>query len=197
MNLTQAEEAALARIVEQGLSNASQALYEMTGGMHLTAPNMTFRPLQLVPSIAGGPATVVVGVYLGIEGDITGHIVMLFLQADACRLADLLCQAPPGTSQALDELVLSALAETGNVCGSSFLNALANRTGLKVVPTTPAVLVDMAGAILQTVVTELYWYDDAALVIETGFSQGVTGHFLLIPDHASMARLVAALEAIE
>lgn len=197
MKLTPHEQATLEAIVDKGLSDASRALSAMTGGMNLSAPRMEFLALHLVPGIAGGPAAVVVAVYLGIEGDLNGHLVFLFDVRDACRLADLMFGQALGTFRAADEIVLSALAEAGNVCGSSFMNALANQTGLKVIPTTPAVITDMAGAILQTVVTELYLSEDEALIIETGFSKDVTGHFLLIPDHDSMARLIAALEAIE
>lgn len=197
MILTSQEHATLEAIVQKGLADASRALSTMTGGMQLSVPRMQFLPLNLVPGIAGGPEAVVVAVYLGIEGDLNGHMMLLFSTADACRLGDLMFGNPPGTTAAPDEMVLSALAECGNVVGSSFMNALANKTGLKVIPTTPAVVTDMAGAILQTVVTELYLSGDEALVIETGFSSGVTGLFLLMPDHESMARLIAALEAIE
>jgi chemotaxis protein CheC len=198
VNLTAQEQRTLEAIVHRGLEDASTALSAMTGGMNLTAPRIEFRPLNDVPNIAGGPAVVVVAVYLGIEGDLNGHVMMLFRLEEGCKLADLMFGNPPGTSQPPpDEIALSALAEAGNVCGSSFMNVLANRTGLKVIPTTPAVLIDMAGAILQTIVTELYLSGDDALTIETGFNEGVRGHFLLMPDHDSMARLIAALEAIE
>jgi len=150
-----------------------------------------------VPGIAGGPAAVVVAVYLGFEGDLTGHLMLLFAEASACRVVELLLEVAPGSLRNLDDLALSALAEAGNVTGSYFLNALSGRTGYKVIPTTPAVITDMAGAILEAVVAELYLAGDEALVVETGFGGGVTGHFLLMPDQPSMARLIAALERLE
>lgn len=198
MNLTQAELRVLLSIVEKGLDDSSTALSSMTtGGIRLAHPKLQFLPLNVVPGIAGGLEKVVVGVYLGIEGDLNGHLMLLFTEASGRRVVDMLMEAPPGTTQVLDEIGVSALAETGNVCGSSFLNALSDRTGLRIVPTTPAVVVDMAGAILQSVVTELYLNGDEVLVVETGFNSDVPGHFLLMPDQDSMARLVAALEEIE
>jgi chemotaxis protein CheC len=167
-----------------------------TGRIRLQEPQLQFVSLGEVPGIAGGPQQVVLAVYLGIEGDLNGHLMLFFTEASGLRMIDLLMEQPPGTTRELDALGISALAETGNVCGSSFLNALSDRTGLKILPTTPAVVVDMAGAILQTVVSELYASGDEVLVVETGFNGDVPGHFLLMPDQDSMARLVATLEEI-
>lgn len=197
MNLTQIELDVLYSIVRKGLDDSSRALSSMTtGGIQLREPQLQFLSLNMVPSIAGGPENVVVAVYLGIEGDLNGHLMLLFTQPSGLRIVDMLLEQPLGTARELDELGVSALAETGNVCGSSFLNAISDRTGLKIVPTTPVVVTDMAGAILQSVVTELYLNGDEVLVVETGFNGEVPGHFLLMPDQDSMARLVAALEEI-
>lgn len=197
MDLTASEFAVLRSIVQQGLQDSSTALSSMTtGGVRLLDPQLEFKPLNEVPGIAGGPEKVVVAIYLGIEGDLNGHLMLLFTQVSGRRIVDMLLELPPGTTSELDALGMSALAETGNVCGSSFLNAISDRTGLTIVPTTPAVVVDMAGAILQSVAVELYLNGDEVLVVETGFGGDVPGHFLLMPDQDSMARLVAALEAI-
>jgi chemotaxis protein CheC len=197
MQLRESEYQTFLAIVRTGLANSSRALFRMTtGGIRLQAPHLAFLPLNVVPGIAGGPEAVVVAVYLGIEGDLNGHLMLLFTRDTALRVVDMLLEAPAGTTQDLDDLGMSALAETGNVCGSSFLNALSDRTGLRIVPTTPVVVTDMAGAILQSVVTELYLNGDEVLMVETAFNQEVPGHFLLMPDQDSMARLIAALEAI-
>ncbi|MGE5676024.1 MAG: chemotaxis protein CheX [Mycobacterium leprae] len=198
MELKESEYAALRSIVLKGLKDSSGALSSMTtGGIQLNNPQIEFLPLNVVPGIAGGPAAVVVGVYLGFQGDLNGHLMLLFTYDSALRVVDMLLDSPPGTTATIDEIGLSALGETGNVCGASFLNALSDYTGLKVVPTTPVVVTDMAGAILESVVTELYLNGDEVLLVTTGFNGEIPGHYVLMPDQDSMARLVAALEAIE
>jgi len=198
MILQPSEYTVLYAIVERGLADSSRALAAMTiGGIQLREPQLQFLPLTTVPSIAGGPEAVVVAVYLGILGDVCGHLMLLFDEICALRVVDMLLEQPAGTAKVLDDISLSALAETGNVCGTSFLNALSDRTGLRIIPTTPIVVTDMAGAILQSVVTELYLSGDEVLMVETTFNENVPGHFLLMPDQDSMAKLVAALEAIE
>lgn len=198
MNLTHRELEALNAIVQKGLDDSSRALSSMTtGGIQLQEPHLQFLPLGVVPNIAGGLEQVVLAVYLGIEGELKGHLMLMFTQESGMRVVDMLMEMPPGSTTELDSLAMSALAELGNICGSSFLNALSDRTGLTIVPTTPAVVTDMAGAILESVVTELYLNGDEVLVVETGFNGEIPGHFLLMPDQDSMARLVAALEEIE
>lgn len=185
----------LVELIQQGLDRASQNLGIMTGlPFSLRAPRVEFLPLQRVPLILGNPAEVVVAVYLGISGDVSGHLMLFFTTESACQLADLLLEKPLGSTEMLDEMDTSALAEVGNVTGSACLNALSNGTGLTIVPTAPAMVTDMAGAILQPVVADLFLSGDEALVIETGFSETIVGHFLILPDQDSMARLAAALD---
>ncbi len=204
MDLTQCEHERLLAIVKKGLDDSSTALSSMTTGtVKLVNPRVQFVPLNFVPGVAGGPEVVVLAVYLGIQGDLNGHLMLLFRDESARRVVDLLLELPPGTTAQLDDMALSALGEVGNVCGSSFLNALSDGTGLTIVPTTPVTIVpttpvvvkDMAGAILQSVVTELYLNGDEVLMVETGFNGEIPGHFLLMPDQESMGRLTAALDA--
>lgn len=197
MELSDREYTTLRQMVEQGLADASRAISSLTTGqIQLNPPELTWVQLSSMPAITGVPDSVVVAVYLGIEGDMDGHLMLLFTEESACKIVDLLMDQPLGTTPTLDDLALSALAETGNICGSSFLNAISDRTGLRVVPTTPAVVIDMAGAILESVVTDLYMNGDEVLMVETGFNGLVPGHFLLMPNQDSMARLLAALEAL-
>lgn len=197
MNLQQSEQDILQAIVTRALADSSDSLSSMTTGqIQLQPPRLSFLPLMSAPGIAGGPTTVVTAVYLAMEGDLRGHLVLLFSQSSSCGLVDLLLGQPIGTTTELDQLGRSALAEAANVCGSAFMNAIADRTGLVVLPTPPIVVQDMAGAVLQPVVADLSLTGDEALVIETGFNGQVPGHFLLMPDQDSMARLIASIEAI-
>ena len=85
----------------------------------------------------GGPDAVVMGAYLTISGDITGHSMLLFPQQRARECVDLMCGQTRGTTTESDELALSAVGELGNVVGSAFVNALADRTNLILHPSPP------------------------------------------------------------
>jgi len=198
MKRTEAGLQVLRSAMEKGLADSAAALSAMTtGGIQLTDPELRLLPLQKVSEIAGGPACVVVAVYLRIHGDLHGHAMFLFSEESALRVSELLKGDPPGSAAKLDEEGLSALAEAGNICCSACLSALSDQTGLVILPTPPTVVQDMAGAILDPVISHLYMGGDETLVVETRFNHGIPGYFLLLPDQDSMAKLIAVLEALQ
>lgn len=186
----------LLELIRSGLKSAGQVLSAMaTQPISLEVPNVQRLPLRLVPNIAGGPDREVVAAYLGVEGELVGHLVLMFPLDTACRLVDFLMAQNPGTTHSLDDMGMSAIAEAGNICGSHFLNALSNGTALKIVPTAPSLVVDMAGAILESVVTHIMLGSDEAVMVETRFGGEISGHFLLLPVPDSMSKMMAALGA--
>lgn len=183
----------LRAIIDEGLAEASRGLSALTtGAVRLAEARIAFLPLAQVPALAGGPDTVVVAAYAYFRGDIAGHLVLMFTEESARQVVEVLLEQPPGSVRELDALGYSALAEAANICGSHFLSTVSNRMGFTVVPSAPAIVTDMAGAILQAVVADLYLDADEALVVETALG-GVRGHFILLPHQESMARLVAVI----
>ena len=92
---------------------------------------------------------------------------------------------------------LSALQEVGNVLVGSYLNALAQMTGLRLEPTPPALGVDIAAALLSAVAAEVALETDVALLIETtlGISHEdlAGGRFIYLPTAAGLERVLHAL----
>ena len=121
---------------------------------------------------------------------------MVFRPQTALGLADLLMGEEVGTTQSLDEMEESALAELGNITGSFFLNALADSTGLVLLPSPPAVIMDMAGAILDVALADIVLESDYALVVETSFGtedHQISGSFLVMPSPDLMRALIENL----
>ena len=101
-----------------------------------------------------------------------------------------------GETKNLDFMDESALMEIGNILAGAYLNALFNLTKLSLLPSIPALAVDMAGAILSVVLIQLGQMGDHALVIETEFTtdeEGIKGHFFLVPDPGSLDTILAAV----
>lgn len=72
-----------------------------------------------------------------------GRILMLFPNAAAVELCELL-----GVSLD-DELGRSALKEVGNILGSTYLNAIAEMTGLALDPAPPEIEIDLLGRVVE------------------------------------------------
>jgi chemotaxis protein CheC len=122
---------------------------------------------------------------LTFEGDATGHILLVHQPEVAFAIIDMLLGNAPGSTQSLEEMEQSALAELGNVIGSSFLNAIADALGLSLRPSPPDVILDMAGAILDVAVVEILQESEDVFVSETAFGtddRQANGTFLVIPS---------------
>ncbi|MOA27114.1 CheY-P phosphatase CheC [compost metagenome] len=94
------------------------------------------------------------------------------------------------------EMEWSALSEIGNILAGSYLSSLADFTKLTMIPTVPALALDMAGAILSYGLLQFGEMGDSALLIDTTFIEGnheVEGQFFLIPDPESFSKIFTAL----
>lgn len=140
----------------------------------------------------GGEESVVLGAYLGISGDITGHVMLIFPVARALECVDLMCGQPTGTTTEPDELAQSAIGELGNIVGSAFVNALADRVNLILHPSPPTIINDMAIALVQSVYAEVLSQGGDVAMIDTVFEDqtGRTAGLLIIaPDPVCLDRL--------
>lgn len=190
---------ALSAIVERALGEAAAVFSEMVNQeIRIDVPNVEMVPLKSIADEAGGPEHVGVGIYMGLTGDGNGHVILFFSEQSTYQLLDLILEVEPGTTRSLGEMEISALSELGNVTGSSFLNHLADQTNLELLPTTPAVALDMLGAILSCVLADLFTSGSQALLVETKFrcrqAESVSGYFFLLPQPQSLSLILDRLE---
>ena len=163
----------LSPIVSKALRSAASAMTEMTGiPFTVSSTSLGLASVTDVPEIAGGADLVALGVYFAFHGDGQGHLLLLMDEDGGCQVAGLLLGEDPATIDVSDELPASALAESGNVSCSAFLNALGDTIGLRLDITPPAVVQDMRGAILDALAADIASVAEEALVINTRFSMG-------------------------
>ncbi|MBQ5759264.1 MAG: chemotaxis protein CheC [Schwartzia sp.] len=188
---------ALREIGNIGAGNSATALSQLINRrIEMNVPNVTIVPLEEVPELVGGPETVVVGVFLRVYGKAPSNILFLMPQDSAFYLVDTLMGKQRGETKSLDFMDQSALMEIGNILSGAYLNALFNFTQLALLPSIPALAMDMAGAILNVVLVQLGQMGDHALVIETKFiseDDGINGHFFLVPDPGSLETILTAV----
>jgi chemotaxis protein CheC len=186
---SEAAPAALIGAIRHAAERGADALSEMTGRV-ITAEAVGLRtvPLADLSTLAGDPERPVVAIHLGVGGDGSGCLLLALSESAAYGLVDMLLGQPDGTTQALEPMEVSALAEVGNVAGTFFLTALADGAQLTLAPTPPIVFHEMRGAILDTLAAELMLLEwDDALVVETEFAcdeQIVEVAFFMFPGPA-------------
>jgi chemotaxis protein CheC len=184
--MTDVEQLAWAGLVSKGIGNSISGLSQMVG-QDIKATSLDPKVVEIkdVPDLIGGAEALTVGVYLRVTGDASGHMVLVYKPQAAYELLDMLLGLAPGTTQEMDEMAESALGEMGNIMGSFFLNSLADSTGMSFFPSPPAVMMDMAGAILNVALAEIMMETDEACIVEAIFGtsdQQVSGTFLVMPS---------------
>lgn len=199
-NLNLSELDALREVGNIGAGNAATALSQILGKrVDMSVPRARVLELSQVPEILGGTENLVVGVYLRIFGDIQGNIMFLLPTKSAEKLVEILMGTTDEEGVA-GEIAQSAIMEVGNIITSSYLNALSSFSGLTVVPSTPALAYDMAGAIMSTILIELSEVSDYALLIETEFmsdGQSLDANFFMLPDLDSLYVLLKSIGVTE
>jgi len=172
-------------LVSKGIANALSGLSEMVGQeFSVTSLDLRQLPAKDAAILLGGPENLVVGICMEIHGDATGHLLLIHDPKIAFELIDIQMGLNPGSTQCLEEIERSVLEEIGNITGSFFLSALADATDLNLRPSPPAVMIDMAGAILGITLTKIMQEQDNVLAIKTTFgtiSRQIHGIFLVMP----------------
>lgn len=195
-NVTQNYFDVLKEIGNIGAGNAMTALSQMLQcKVDMKVPQVRLLEFQEVGSLMGGEEQLMVGVYLAVEGDITGSIMFLVKQDSAKHLVDKLMMGMGSDGPDLNEMELSAMKEISNIITGAYLNSLSTLTNLKIYPSPPALTMDMAGAILSVPAIEFGTIGDKILLIQSQFYDEVEidGYFILIPDLESYGKILSSL----
>jgi chemotaxis protein CheC len=162
----------------------------------MKVPQIQVMKFSEVSDILGAPEELVVGILLGIQGDITGNI-MFVLDVEATRfMLNLVFARPVDTELTYDDMECSAIMELGNILAGSYLSALSTLTNLNIMPDVPSLAIDMAAAVLSVPAIVQAKASDTVLYIENEFTDGhdtVMGDLFLIPEEGSYTKLLQAL----
>jgi len=184
-----------------GLGNATTALANMTGkAFNMSVPEVESIGLEEIPALLGGEEQFAAGIYMPIEGDVSGHIGFLLPWPSVQALWKLLLGAEPMEPHEVGEMEASTIMEIGNIINGSFLNAISDMTNLSMHATPPLLAIEMTGAILDTIAVEASSKDHVALAIRTVISDyegGFEGFFVYIPSVGGLRTLFSSLGIAE
>src|SRR5574344_2929357 len=105
-----------------GAGNAASALASLLQTkVDMKVPRVELLDFNKLGEAMGGEEQIMAGIYLLIEGDITGSIMFLLQEASAHALVGKLMGMPPGKSEdGFNEMETSALKEIGNIITGSY-----------------------------------------------------------------------------
>ena len=186
-----------------GAAHAATSLSQLLNRkIDMYVPNVKLVSFDEMFDLAGGAETIVAGIFLRIEGDLTGSMFFVLPVESANHFIRRLIgdETFDFASPNLSEIGVSAMQELGNILSGSYLSALSDFTGLKIYPTVPSLSVDMVGAIVSFGLIEVSHYSDEVIVIDTqireeseGGTSSVDGHFFLLPDPSSYITIFRSL----
>ncbi|MBQ7942901.1 MAG: chemotaxis protein CheC [Lachnospiraceae bacterium] len=178
-----------------GAGNATTALAQMLQcKVDMKVPQVRLLNFNEIGEVMGGEEQIVAGIYLAVEGEITGSMMFVLEQNAARSLVGKIMGVPVETDE-MSEIELSAIKEIGNIITGAYLNSLSSLTNLKMLPSVPDLNIDMLNAILSVPAIEFGIMGDKILLIQTQFTDDVeiNGYFILLPDLESYSKILGAL----
>lgn len=160
----------LEQLFASATHDASAAMCRWTDGLI----TLTFDEVREIPledasaelDLGEQPLTMVV---LTLEGEMGVRMILVFDNDDARQLAASLLGKPPGRGPEWTDLERSALAETGNILGCAYMNALVRLIGTELLPSPPYFIQDYAASVLQEALLAPAMVSDRVLICQTGF----------------------------
>ena len=198
--LTDLERDALREVANIGAGHAATALSQMTSRkIMISVPEVSVRRLEEVAELVGPSDSVIAGVLMHVMGDLTGRTLVVLDQESAYALCELLLRRPRTGQAGFDAMEQSTIKETGNILCSAYMNALSDFLGMMLVPSVPALVVDLAGAVLTTAYLNFGHERDALFCVETTFriegsERALTGQFLLMPDPPALQAIFDSIQ---
>jgi chemotaxis protein CheC len=175
-----------ANLAKVGSATAVSGLSQMVNkDFKISALSIEEVSLRNATNLIGKSDDKIIGVYLLFTGNTSGHILLAFQPQTAFELIDMAMGVASGTTHSMGEMERSVLGEMGNIVGTFFLNGVADCVGLRLMPSPPAVVEDMAGALIDSVLAEAFDQNESLFVIKLLFSctgQEIEGRFLVLPS---------------
>lgn len=183
-----------------GSAHAATSLSQLLNRkIDMYVPNVQLVTFDEMFDLAGGADETIVGIFLRIQGDVSGSMFFMLSIDCANHFINLLTGEESFDFHRMNvtDIGISSMQELGNILSGSYLSALSDFTGLKIHPTVPSLSVDMVGAIISFGLIEVSQYSDEVIVIDTEireegmkYSDSIKGNFFLLPDpHLSLIHI--------
>lgn len=180
-----------------GAGRAATALSDLIAKkVEITVPEVSLIPIENVSNLLEERDRLFFVIDMGISGDISGRIFLLFSPDDARILAGSLLGKPKESLDLRDELLQSSLKESANILNGSYVSVLADMTNLNILISSPSLAIDMVGAILDFIFIQIAQYSEEALIIKTNLKVSdvnLEGLFLFFPSDESLTKIFATL----
>ncbi|RKX71259.1 hypothetical protein DRP53_02240 [candidate division WOR-3 bacterium] len=190
-NITPDQIDALREIASVGSGHAATSLSELLSEkVMVRVPKVLLGTIKDVIEQIASPDEPVWSVFMYFLGDLTGRTLLIYPVVDAEYLLEIMA---PGNRD--EDYRISVMKEISNILSCAYMNALGEMIGLLILPSVPGMVVDLAGAILSSVVLEFSEEKDFVICLESEFyiatkKRTIKSYYLMMPDISSVEVLL-------
>lgn len=196
-DLTEMHISVLSEIGNIGSGNATTALSQMLSQpVDMSTPEVGIANYNEAYEKLGGAETIMVGLVLMLSGDMSGMMMLLLPGDVACNLVNTLACTDFKDYTEIDEMGFSAISEIANIMSGSFVNAIADMTGMFIDISPPSFTVDMLGAMMSLPASYFAEIGDMLMYIKNDLEisgKKTPANILLLPDMESLDKLMSTL----
>jgi chemotaxis protein CheC len=197
MNLSTVQKDAVQELGNIGAAHAATTLSQMLGSsVEMSVPGITIVDIAHLGEYMGEESAAMVAFEL--QGDIPhgGFIIFYITRESAIRLTNTMLGMTE-MDRPMNEMDQSALLEVGNIMVSAFLDATAELLGFIMLPSPPAISIDMAHAAMQSLIAQSTDDMDEVMLFSTELvcsEHKIDSDIILMPEHKTLQKIIGLLE---
>jgi chemotaxis protein CheC len=197
MKLSAVQADAIQELGNIGAAHAATTLSQMLSStVSMSVPTIkTIDLAELGNHIGDESAAMVV---FELQGEIQhgGYIIFYITKESPIRLTNTML-GMNDSDRELSEMDQSALLEVGNIMVSAFLDATAELLGFIMLPSPPALSIDMAHAAMESLIAQLGEEVDEVLLFSTELiceEHKIDSDIIMLPEISTLKRITGLLE---
>jgi len=197
MELSPIQADAIQELGNIGAAHAATTLSQMLGStIEMSVPAIKVVDLAQLGTYMGEESAAMVAFEL--QGDIPhgGYVLFYITRESAVRMTNTMLGITE-TNRPLSEMDKSALLEVGNIMVSAFLDATAELLGFVMLPSPPALTIDMAHAAMQSLIAQMQEETNEVLLFSTELvceEYKVDSDIIMMPERSTLITMVELLE---
>jgi len=197
MKLSAVQADAMQELGNIGAAHAATTLSQMVGStVHMSVPAIKAVDIAELGNYMGEESAAMVVFELQGEIQHGGFVIFYITRESAIRLTNTMLGLTE-MNRPMNEMDESALLEVGNIMVSAFLDATAELLGFVMLPSPPAMTIDMVHAAMSTLIAGMGDEVDEVLLFSTELTceeHKIDSDIIMMPESKTLAHMIELLE---
>jgi len=197
MKLSAVQADAIQELGNIGAAHAATTLSQMLGStVQMSVPAIKAVDISELGTYMGEEQAAMVAFELQGEIQHGGFVIFYITKDSAIRLTNTMLGLTD-MNRDMNEMDESAIIEVGNIMVSAFLDATAELLGFVMLPSPPALTIDMAHAAMSTLIAGMGEEANEVLLFSTELTcdeHKIDSDIIMMPETSTLARIVELLE---